>query len=138
MLNKRRHHRFPVIKDFGHAVSIGTEKETFPGIIINLSAGGMLLLMYSDMPIKKEVSLMINIPKMETKPISGEVIRSKLKNSMWEIGIEFRNIDTLDSKKINRMAIDFTDCETKITLGAIDICKKECSYYVLCDKKQKI
>ena len=138
MLNKRRHNRFPVIKDFGHAVSIGTEKETFPGIILNLSAGGMFLLMYSDMPINAEVSLMINIPHMETKQILGKVVRSKLKNSMWEVGIEFLGIDTLDSKKINRMAIDFNDCETKILLGALDICKKECSYYVLCDKRQKI
>lgn len=138
MLNKRRHHRFPVIKDFGHAVSIGTEKETFPGIILNLSAGGMLLLMYSDMPINAEVSLMINIPHMETKQILGKVVRSKLKNSMWEVGIEFLSIDTLDSKKIHRMAIDFNDCETKILLGALDICKKECNYYILCDKKQKI
>lgn len=138
MLNKRRHPRFPVIKDFGHAVSIGTEKETFPGIILNLSAGGMLLLMYCDIPVNAEVSLMINIPKMETKKILGRVIRSKFKNTMWEIGLEFIEIDTLDSKKINRMAIDFNDCETKIALGALDICKKECSYYVLCDKKQKI
>jgi hypothetical protein len=57
---------------------------------------------------------------------------------MWELGINFTEIDTLDSKKINRVAIDFTDCDNKVALGANDVCKKECSYFSLCDKKQKI
>ncbi|MDD2524215.1 MAG: PilZ domain-containing protein [Endomicrobiia bacterium] len=138
MLNRRRHPRLPVIKDIAREVAISTEKGSFPGIIINLSASGMSLLSYSNIPEKVEVCLALDIPTISTKQIYGKIIRVKSKSIMWEIGILFTEIDTLDSKKINRVAVEFTDCDNKIALGAQDVCKKECSYYFLCNKKQKI
>ena len=139
MLNRRKHPRLPVIKDIDREVAILTDKGSVPGIIINLSASGMLLLSFSCIPEQVEVCLALDIPAISTKQIYGTIIRAKQKSIMWELGIHFTYIDTLDSKKINRIAIDFTDCDNKIALGAAnDVCKKECSCFSLCDKKQKI
>ena len=128
MLNRRRHPRLPVIKDIAREVAISTEKGSFPGIIINLSATGMLLLAYSHIPEKIEVCLALDIPTISTKQIYGKIIRTKQKSIMWELAIHFTEIDTLDSKKINRVAIELTDCDNKIALGAQDVCKKECLF----------
>jgi len=138
MLNRRRHQRLPVIKDVSREITISVEKDFFPGVILNLSSSGMLLLAYSNIPENTEVCLALDLPSLDIKQVFGKVIRTKQKSIMWELGIQFTQINTLDSKKINRIAIDYIDCENKIALGAQDVCRKECSYYSLCDKKQKI
>ncbi len=138
MLNRRKHPRLPVIKDFAKEVHIFIGKELLTGIILNLSAGGILLLTYSDLPKDLNLSLSLDLPNIHTKQIQGKIIRAKKKAVMYEIAIEFVQIDTLDSKKSNRIAIDYTDCENKIALGAQDVCRKECSYFELCDKENKL
>lgn len=138
MLNRRKHQRLPVIKDFAREVNILIGKEKLNGIILNLSAGGILLLTYSNLPKDSNLTLSFHLPNIETQPIQGKIIRVKQKAVMYEIAIEFLQIDTLDSKRINRIAIDYNDCENKIALGAKDVCRKECSYFDLCDKVNKL
>ena len=138
MLNRRKYSRLPVIKNVAKELFISTDKGFFQGLIINLSAGGLLLLMYSDLPLGSQVCLIFDYPPLETEPIFGEVVRSvQTKALVREIAIKFTSISTMDSKKINRLAIDYTDCENKIILGALDVCRKECSYYNFCEKKLK-
>ena len=96
------------------------------------------MLTYSDLPKDLNLSLSLDLPNIHTKQIQGKIIRTTKKAVMYEIAIEFVQIDTLDSKKINRIAIDYTDCENKIALGAKDVCRKECSYFELCDKENKL
>ena len=50
MLNRRKYSRLPVIKNVAKEIFISTDKGYFQGLIINLSAGGLLLLMYADLP----------------------------------------------------------------------------------------
>ena len=139
MLNRRKYSRLPVIKNVAKELFVSTDKGFFQGLIINLSAGGLLLLMYADLPVGSHVCLLFDYPPLETEPIFGEVIRStKTKALVREVAIKFTSISTIDAKKINRLAIDYTDCENKITLGALDVCRKECSYYNFCEKKLKI
>jgi len=139
MLNRRKYQRLPVIKNVAKEVFISTDKGFFQGLIINLSAGGLLLLIYEDIPVGTSVCFVFDYPPLETDSIFGEIVRlKKTKTMIREIAIKFTNINTLDSKKINRLAIDYTDCENKIVLGAKDVCRKECSYYNLCEKFLKI
>lgn len=138
MLNRRKNPRLPVIKDFGREVHISIGEEQITGIILNLSVGGMLLLTYSNLPNNSDLTLTFDLANIQTKPIKGKIIRATQKAVMYELAIQFLQIDTLDSKKINRIAIDYNDCENKIDLGAQDVCKRECSYFDLCDKDQKL
>jgi hypothetical protein len=57
---------------------------------------------------------------------------------MWRIGIVFDGIDPIDFRRINRMALDASDCDTKQLLGAPDVCVEKCSYFALCTKQKKI
>ena len=97
------------------------------------------MLIYADLPLGSQVCLLFDYPPLETEPIFGEVVRAvQTKAIVREIAIKFTSISTMDAKKINRLAIDYNDCEKKIILGALDVCSKECSYYNFCEKKLKI
>ena len=139
MLNRRKYSRLPIIKNVAKEMFISTDKGFFRGLIINLSSGGLLLLMYADLPVGTQVCLLFDYPPLETDSIFGEVIRStKTKALVREIAIKFTTISNIDAKKINKLAIDYNDCEKKIILGVLDVCSKECSYYNFCEKKLKI
>ena len=139
MINRRKYSRLPIIKNVAKELFVSTDKGFFKGLIINLSAGGLLLLVYADLPIGSHVCLLFDYPPLETEPIFGEVIRStKTKAIVREVAIKFTSISATDAKKINKLAVDYNDCETKITLGVSDVCSKECSYYNFCEKKLKI
>ena len=104
-----------------------------------MSSGGLLLLVYADLPVGTHVCVVFDYPPLETDSIFGEVVRfTQTKALVREVAIKFTSISTIDSKKINRLAIDYNDCENKIMLGALDVCRKECSYYNFCEKKLKI
>ena len=138
MLEKRKRHRIPVIKQFEKEIMINTGRKSVPGIILDLSADGMSLLSFINIPAGSEICLSIDTPALKISSINGEVVWVSKKGDMWRTGIRILNIDSLDSKKINRMAIDYNDCENKITLGVPDVCGKKCSYYKICAKPQKI
>jgi hypothetical protein len=139
MLNRRKYSRLPIIKNVAKEMFVSTDKGFFQGLIINLSSGGLLVLMYEDLPVGTQVCLVFDYPPLETDTIFGEVVRSKqTKAIVREIAIKFTTIRNTDAKIINKLAIDYTDCENKITLGALDVCRKECSYYNFCEKKLKI
>jgi hypothetical protein len=137
MLEKRRHRRMPVIKQFGEEIMISFGKNSVPGIILDLSADGISLLTFIQVPTGSDICLSIDLPALKTNPINGKVVWVAKNGDMWRIGIHILSINSLDSKQINRMAIDFNDCENKIVLGAPDVCDKKCSYYKICAKPQK-
>lgn len=138
MVEKRKHRRMPLIKQFGEPVNIVINNEIIPGIILNLSAEGLSMLLYKDVSIGTNLCLSIDIPDLKTSPMNGKIVWSIPKGDMYRIGISITSINSLDAKQINRMAIDFTDCENRILLGAPDVCVSKCHYFNICEKPQKI
>ncbi len=139
MQNRRKYLRLPIIKNVAKEIFVSSDKGFFKGLIINLSAGGLLLLMYVDLPVGTQICLLFDYPPLETDSIFGEVVRStETKAIVREIAIKFTTISNADAKTINKLAIDYNDCENKIILGALDVCSKDCSYFNFCEKKLKI
>lgn len=138
MLNRRRHPRMPILKDIAKEVYISTDTGFFPGIIMNLSSGGMMLMLYCDLAVNTEVCLVFDFPGFETSQIFGKIVRLVKRAVIWETAIQFTRISEHDENLLNKLAEDYVDCENKITLGAVDVCTKNCSYYGLCDKRFKI
>jgi hypothetical protein len=128
----------PVIKEFGKEIMIETGEKSVPGVILDLSADGISLLSFINIAVGSDICLSIDTPALKTNPLNGKVVWVSKKGDMWRIGIHILSINSLDSKKINRMAIEYNDCENKITLGVTDVCDKKCSYYKICAKPQKI
>ena len=135
---KRRHNRLPVLHEMDEPIQISLNSTVVPGILVDLSAGGMALLSFSSISVGTDVNLAIEVPGLKTQSLEGKVVWALAKGEMWRIGIVFTQIDPLDFRHINRMAFDCTDCDTKLTLGVTDICFEKCSYYNLCEKPIKL
>ncbi len=138
MVEKRKNRRMPIIKQFGEPVQLSFNGETVPGVILDLSADGVSMMTFANLTVGTEVCMSIDIPTLKTSPMNGKVVWSMPKGNMWRTGIHISSMNTLDAKLINRMAIDFNDCENRILLGAPDVCFLKCSYYKLCEKPQKL
>jgi c-di-GMP-binding flagellar brake protein YcgR len=118
-------------------IQIALDNKAVPGILVDLSAGGMALLTFQNIPIGTVVNLSIQVPGLKTQSMAGKVVWAIAKGDMWRIGIMFTHIDPVDFRHINRLAFDCADCDTKLALGVTDICFDKCSYYPLCDKSTK-
>ncbi|MGA2090678.1 MAG: PilZ domain-containing protein [Endomicrobiales bacterium] len=136
--DKRRHSRLPVLHEMDEPIHIALNNKQVPGILVDLSAGGMALLTFASAPVGTEISLTIDVPGLKTKMLSGKVVWTLSKGDMWRIGIVFTSIDPVDFRHINRLAFDCTDCDTKLALGVTDICFEKCSYFSLCEKPVKL
>ena len=138
MVEKRKNRRMPIIKHFGEPVQVALNGKSVPGIILDLSADGVSIMSYAHITVGTEICLSIDLPTLKTNPMNGKVVWALPKGDMWRMGIYISSINSLDAKQINRMAIDFNDCENRILLGAPDVCFEKCSYYQLCEKPQKL
>lgn len=139
MHEKRKHNRLPILHEMDEPIQIAIDnKKSVPGVLVDLSAGGMSILAFASIPTGTEVNLSINVPGLKTDPLDGRVVWSIEKGEMWRTGIVFTKINPLDMRHINRLAFDSADCETKFKLGVTDICVEKCSYHPLCDKPVKI
>jgi Tfp pilus assembly protein PilZ len=138
MQEKRKHNRLPVLHEMDEPIQISLDNKTVPGILVDLSAGGMALQTFTSVQVGTEVSLAIDVPGLKTQPLNGRVVWSLAKGDTWRIGIVFTQIDPVDFRHINRLAIDCSDCDTKLTLGVSDVCFDKCSYFAICDKPSKL
>ena len=134
---KRSHNRLPVLHEMDEPIQIALNSKTLPGILVDLSAGGMSLLTFVSVPVGTEINLIIDVPGLKTSPLKGRVVWTLSKGEMWRIGIMFTSIDPVDFRHINRLAFDCADCETKLALGVTDTCFDRCSYHSLCNKPVK-
>lgn len=136
--DRRRHKRSPVIHEMDEAIQIGFGTEAVPGLLVDLSCGGMSLLTYGSLPLGTAINLSIELNGLKTHTLEGKVVWVVPKGEMWRVGITFNKIDPIDFRHINRMAFDYSDCETKLALGVKDVCFEKCSYFKMCHKPQKL
>ena len=155
MIEERRGHvRFPVISNVGEPIELNVINNgkvlCIPGYIIDLSAGGVgIMALGKDsgtLPEGTPFTLDLNLPNLESHNVEGKIIRiqkgrkAHLQHSddEWFLSLRFTKIKSSFVQHINRMAEDWSICETKIQMHLPDVCFRECSYWNLCEKSQKL
>ena len=139
---RRKHSRMPAIHNLVKPIELlfapPAEVTTVPAVLMDLSAGGMSLLTFVPIETGTSVRAEIDFRGLRVNTAVGKVVWSAPKDESWRLGIRFSEISKPEAKKINNMAIDFTDCETKLAAGAGDVCFRGCRYWKLCEKEQKL
>lgn len=141
---RRQHKRFPLMNGLAEPVDIVfspsplESKQPVPGIITNLSAGGLALMTFLPIPIEATISITLNIPGLERTKLEGKVLRREDKGGTHLHGIKFSRISEKIARKLELMGNDYQDCEIKLSLGVTDVCDKKCHYWLLCTKTVKI
>jgi len=139
MTEKRKYLRLPIMHQIGEPIDMVINGKISQGVIIDLSAGGMLILGYANIMVDSEIKITIDIRSLKTKTITGKAIWTKAEaNNMYKTGIEFTEIESVDFIHINRMASDSKDCDIKIASGVKKVCFRKCAFYGICDKQQKV
>jgi hypothetical protein len=146
-IERREHHRFPIAEGLTEPITIQfspTEKVSsdhgsgrLPAVLTNLSAGGMSLLLFVEPPHTKEILLSLELPGIKCCQVTARILRVQSKGDVYTVGIVFVKISKKDRHEINKLALDFNDCETRISLGLPEACVPDCCYNVLCSKPQK-
>jgi len=142
-MERRRFHRVPVLRDLAELVDLRLPElhgnTQIPGILVNLSGGGMGIITFVPVPLETEIKLVLDIPSVFDKiRIEGTVVRSIEKQGSFLIGVKFTKVPDKAVKMMKHMGEDYMDCETKLSFGVTDVCLRACSYHPLCTKKVKI
>ena len=154
MAEKRSHIRFPMMQNVGEPVELKVisngKKISIPGYIMDLSAGGLGMLTLgkqsSELAPGTPFMLDLKLPDLNSHNVEGQVVRiekgkrAKIhhSNDEWFLSLRFTNVKSSLIRHLNRMAEDWSICETKIQMRLPDVCFKECSYWGLCEKSVKL
>lgn len=139
---RRKHARLSIINGVLQPIDLSFEDETGrlviqPAILDNLSAGGIRLLTFLEPPKTTNIDLVLNLPGVGEIPVKGKIAWMRTKGEVFLIGIEFLDISDKAKKRINSMAEDYEDCNTRIMLKLPDVCTHTCTANGLCNKAQK-
>jgi hypothetical protein len=104
---------------------------------IPLSAGGMRLITFLEPPHSNELNIILKLVGVREIPVIGNISWVKEKGGVFMNGISFTSISHENRKKINEMAEDYADCDTRIALKLPEVCVKTCLSHGLCNKPQK-
>ncbi|MFC1521744.1 PilZ domain-containing protein [Elusimicrobiota bacterium] len=148
---RRKSPRIPLAAELAEPIDISftlpdankvKKTHTMPAILLNMSAGGMSLILFGGDEIfkhTKEISFVANIAGFAHAKFEGQVIYLKAKEGMQTIGIRFTSLDKKVKDRITKMIDDYLDCKTRVSLRVPDVCTgKQCHYHGLCEKPQKL
>lgn len=140
---ERRHHvRFPILSHLVKQVTLTlagpSERSEVPGVLGNLSAGGVALSTFVDVKPGTKVNLTLDLTGFPVARVEGEVVRTQKRDEAYLLGIMFTRIDRKLADVITRMGLDFDACELRWVREDKEICRKECCYHPLCVKEVKV
>ena len=106
---RRKHRRFPVLKDFAEPIELtilDPEKGTrhVPGIVTNVSAGGMDMVLMDVIEGNPTFRLSMHLPGITRFEVEGKLVWSRPKGATSIVGIEFTRIDKEHQKQLAHMA----------------------------------
>jgi hypothetical protein len=140
--DRRKHPRFsataflnrpvyltPLPPYFGHPVK---------GKLIDLSAGGMAILINEMIPQETMLNLKITFPDQSIIDSLVKVRRVSERGRSHVHGIEFLTLTPEMADKINRMSTDYINCENRIQSGSLEVCRTDCAFFTMCNKKEKV
>jgi hypothetical protein len=145
VLKERREHvRLPMLHGILEPVEIEFYTSTAhgqsvpqPAILADLSAGGMRLITFMAPPHTKELNIILKLDGVKEMPVTGRITWVKDKGGVFMNGIAFSHISPDDRKRINEMAEDYSDCDTRTALKLPEVCVETCRAHGLCNKPQK-
>ncbi|MDR0952573.1 MAG: PilZ domain-containing protein [Elusimicrobiota bacterium] len=140
---RRRHPRVPVISNIVEPIDLVYEdektgvKNAVAAVLADLSASGMRIVSFLQAPISGNMQINMELPSIGKFTVVAKTSWVRQKGPVYTIGIEFTKIAPEASAKIQAMAEDFNDCNTRILLKLPEVCVANCKSHAICNKLQK-
>ena len=104
MVDRRRYVRIPVIIN----IEVFSGTETHKGVIVNVGAGGLGLLLTKTFECGTEIILSFKLNNKILEKIKGSIVRSEMFGDQFYsfIGINFKGLDEFKRVEINKFVLD--------------------------------
>ncbi|MDR1684775.1 MAG: PilZ domain-containing protein [Elusimicrobiota bacterium] len=141
--DRRRHPRVPVISNIVEPIDlIYTDEETgsqtqVAAVLADLSVSGMRLVSFLKAPVAGHMQIRMELPGAGAFSVGAKTSWVRQKGPVYTIGIEFTEMNASIISKIQIMADDYADCDTRILLKLPEVCVATCKAQALCNKLQK-
>ncbi len=139
--DRRIHKRLPLTLSIAQPIKLDIKsnqhENIIPGIIVNISAGGMALIMFNKVPEESNIEFDLEFMGIN-EHLTGKVVREEEKfGKTYIVAIEFNKVLNKLKVIIEAMAEDFDICELRYLMQGEDACFPKCSFYSLCAKRIK-
>jgi hypothetical protein len=142
MSERRRYKRFTATAFLRMPVNLMPVPPFFgrpvKGRLIDLSAGGMALLLDEVIPLNTRLQVTIRFPDQNVVDATAQVRRIVPKDNKYLMGLEFQFISEEMCQRIDKMSNDYINCETRISEKKLDVCRMDCAFYSMCSKPEKL
>ncbi len=138
---RRQYKRLPMTLSIAKPMEIEMSTDQYegdiPGILVNLSAGGMALIVFHELPLDSRVNFDLNFMGIK-RSISGTIVReeSKFKDT-YMVGVKFDKTSKKLGELVEKMAEDHDICDVRFLVMQDKACFPECSFRPLCGKRIK-
>lgn len=140
-INRRKHKRFSATAFLNVPVVVSPIAPYFgrvlKGKLIDLSSGGMALLIDELIPQGSKLDLMLRFPDQSELQTLVDIKHVFPRGRKYLHGLEFLTIPDYMVKKIESMSSAYIDCENRIQHGENEICVANCSFFNMCTKKER-
>lgn len=122
-------HLSPLPPYFGH---------TLKGRLIDLSAGGIAISIDELIPQGTFLNLKITFPDHSVieSVVSAKHVLPRGRHFLH--GFEFLTVPSAIAERIEQMSTDYINCESRIQNNMEDICRTDCAFFKMCNKKEKM
>jgi hypothetical protein len=142
MAERRRYKRFTATAFLRMPVHLSPVPPFFgkpiKGQLIDLSAGGMALVIDEVIPLNTKLQMGITFPDRTRVEGTCQVRRIVPKGAKYMIGVEFQFVAQEMCERIDKMSTEYIDCETRIAEKKTEVCRMNCAFYSMCNKSQKL
>lgn len=142
MQERRKHKRLPVIRDLAQPIELTIIEnhavKRLIGVVTNLSAGGMDLVVMEKVEQLPQFRLNMHLPGFNSFEVEGRMVWARAKGSTTLMGIQFTKIDKDHARQISHMADAYWECENRIRSQAPIVCFHGCTFWDLCEKPAKL
>jgi len=140
---RRKHPRVPVINNIVEPIDLiyndektGAKQEV-PAVLADMSASGMRIVSFLKAPVAGNMQIKMELPFVGKFSVEAKTSWVRQKGPVYTIGIEFTQISPAVAAKVQAMAEDFNDCNTRILLKLPEVCVPSCKCHSVCNKIHK-
>lgn len=144
MKERRKHKRLPVIKNLAEPIELtiqdnhSKEFKHIPGVLTNLSAGGMDMVLMGPVEGLSTIRMNMHLPGFDRFEVEGKMVWSRPKGVTSIVGLQFTKIDKDHAHQLTHMADAYWECEDRIRTKAPTVCFHGCTFWDLCEKDVKL
>lgn len=142
-VERRKHQRVPVINNIVEPIDLAyTDESTgerveVAAVLADLSSTGMRIVSFLKAPVSGSMQIKMQLPFIGKFEVEAKTSWIRQKGPVYTIGIQFLKIAPSVAGKIEAMAEDYADCNTRILLKLPEVCVPNCKCGQVCSKLHK-